>query len=207
LPDFAFSARIEDRGADASARRSPHVLRVDLSERNATLVDLARACGDFDVRMDHLDVGDYCIDGGVVIERKTYADFAMSLTDGRLFPQVAALTKSTSTDRATRRTQACEDAGRAAARVEGRLGLVGRLVARACSSCTGSRRIAHDPAVSRASIGENRRPRPSTIRPEAEASRIPKTVHASRPTWRRSGPRKSPTSPVRVQLNRPLRPT
>jgi DNA excision repair protein ERCC-4 len=33
-------------------------------------------------------------DGGIVIERKTYADFAMSLTDGRLFPQAAALARS-----------------------------------------------------------------------------------------------------------------
>lgn len=71
-----------------------HVLRVDFSERNATLLDLARKCVDFDVRMEHLDVGDYCIDGGVVIERKTYADFAMSLVDGRLFPQAAALARS-----------------------------------------------------------------------------------------------------------------
>src|SRR2546428_4444591 len=33
-------------------------------------------------------------DGGIVIERKMYADFAMSLTDGRLFPQAAALARS-----------------------------------------------------------------------------------------------------------------
>jgi ERCC4-type nuclease len=84
----------EDRGAEPSARRPPHVLRVDISERNATLVDLARACGEFEVRMDHLDVGDYCVDRGVIVERKTYADFAMSLTDGRLFPQAAALSRS-----------------------------------------------------------------------------------------------------------------
>ena len=70
------------------------MLRVDHSERHATLLDLARTCGDFDVRMDRLDIGDYCIDGRVVIERKTYADFAMSLADGRLFPQAAALARS-----------------------------------------------------------------------------------------------------------------
>jgi hypothetical protein len=85
---------VEDGSADANARRPPHVLRVDFSERNARLVDRARACGDFDVRMDRLEVGDYCIDGSVVIERKTYVDFAMSLADGRLFPQAAALARS-----------------------------------------------------------------------------------------------------------------
>ncbi len=86
---------VEDERADAKDWCRPaHVLRVDFSERKATLVDLVRTCGDFDVRMDRLDVGDYCVDGGVVIERKTYADFAMSLADGRLFPQAAALTRS-----------------------------------------------------------------------------------------------------------------
>jgi Fanconi anemia group M protein len=44
--------------------------------------------------MVHLDVGDYFIDGGVVVERKTVADFATSLVDGRLFPQAAALARS-----------------------------------------------------------------------------------------------------------------
>ena len=58
------------------------------------MLDLARACGAFDVQMMHLAVGDYFIDGGVVVERKTYADFAASLADGRLFPQAAALARS-----------------------------------------------------------------------------------------------------------------
>ncbi len=76
---------------DAPARR--YVLRVDFSERHATSLDLVRKSIDFDVRMEHLKIGDYLIDGGVVIERKTYADFAMSLADGRLFPQAAALAR------------------------------------------------------------------------------------------------------------------
>jgi hypothetical protein len=50
------------------------VLRVDCSERNATLLDLGRRCGEFDVRMEHLTVGDYFIGGGIMVERKTYAD-------------------------------------------------------------------------------------------------------------------------------------
>ena len=43
--------------------------------------------------MKRLAVGDYSIDGGVVIERKTYADFALSLADGRLFRQAAVLAR------------------------------------------------------------------------------------------------------------------
>jgi DNA excision repair protein ERCC-4 len=41
-----------------------------------------------------LTVGDYVVGAGVLVERKTYADFAMSLVDGRLFPQAAALARS-----------------------------------------------------------------------------------------------------------------
>ena len=71
-----------------------HQLRVDLSERYAAVLRLARECEHFDVQMVHLPIGDYFIDGGVVVERKTYADFATSLVDGRLFPQAAALAQS-----------------------------------------------------------------------------------------------------------------
>jgi ERCC4-type nuclease len=69
-------------------------LRVDISERHAALLDLARGCGDFEICMERLAVGDYLIDDGIVIERKTYSDFATSLVDGRLFPQAAALARS-----------------------------------------------------------------------------------------------------------------
>lgn len=78
----------------AVVRPRRHQLRVDFSERNAAVLDLARECDDFDVQMVHLAIGDYFIDGGVVVERKTYADFATSLVDGRLFPQAAALARS-----------------------------------------------------------------------------------------------------------------
>jgi DNA excision repair protein ERCC-4 len=80
----------------AVARRDPvvrHELRVDPSEQHAALLDLARQCDDFDVRMGHLPVGDYCVDRGIVVERKTHADFAVSLVDGRLFPQAAKLAR------------------------------------------------------------------------------------------------------------------
>ena len=72
---------------------SRHCLRVDFAEQNGALLDLVRACVDFDVQLEHLKVGDYSIDDRVVVERKTYADFATSLIDGRLFPQAAALAR------------------------------------------------------------------------------------------------------------------
>lgn len=74
------------------ARR--YQLRVDFAEQNAALLELAKACDDFEVEMVRLAVGDYSIDERVVVERKTYADFATSLVDGRLFLQAAALARN-----------------------------------------------------------------------------------------------------------------
>lgn len=70
-----------------------HELLVDSAERHAALVELARRSDDFTVQIEHLTVGDYWIDRGVVVERKSYADFALSLADGRLFPQAAKLAR------------------------------------------------------------------------------------------------------------------
>ena len=77
-----------------SVKSARSVLRVDSSERHSALFDLAQASGHFDVRLERLAVGDYFVGAGVLVERKTYADFAMSLVDGRLFPQAAALARS-----------------------------------------------------------------------------------------------------------------
>jgi hypothetical protein len=55
--------------------RQCYRLVVDYSERNAPLLALARQSDKFDVQMARLDAGDYLVEGGVLIERKTYADF------------------------------------------------------------------------------------------------------------------------------------
>lgn len=47
--------------------------------------------GDAAVQVARLSVGDYCVEHRVLVERKTAADFAASLIDGRLFRQAAAL--------------------------------------------------------------------------------------------------------------------
>jgi ERCC4-type nuclease len=70
-----------------------HELLVDSAERHAALVELARRSDDFAVRIEHLVVGDYWIDRGIVVERKSYADFALSIVDGRLFPPAAKLAR------------------------------------------------------------------------------------------------------------------
>lgn len=71
-----------------------HDLQVDFSEARAALPELARQSGLFNVRMVCLPAGDYLIDGRVLVERKTLADFADSLSDGRLFAQAARLARS-----------------------------------------------------------------------------------------------------------------
>ena len=71
-----------------------HRLFVDYSERHSALLEATRRCGAFEVRMVHLDTGDYLIDDEVLIERKTIRDFVTSLIDGRLFPQTARLAHS-----------------------------------------------------------------------------------------------------------------
>src|SRR5262249_26797353 len=77
----------------ASGQRARHELLVDSSERHAALVGLASQSPDFDVRMERLPVGDYCLDRSIVIERQTYADFAVSLVDGRLVPRAGKLAR------------------------------------------------------------------------------------------------------------------
>jgi DNA excision repair protein ERCC-4 len=71
-----------------------HQLAVDNSEARSALLEAVRRTGSFEVRMGDLPTGDYLIDNEVLIERKSVADFAASLIDGRLFPQVARLAHS-----------------------------------------------------------------------------------------------------------------
>jgi len=73
---------------------SVHQIAVDHSEGRSALLDAVRRSGSFDVRVVRLEVGDYLIDNEVLIERKSVSDFAASLVDGRLFPQVARLAHS-----------------------------------------------------------------------------------------------------------------
>ena len=57
-------------------------------------MELAQQSDRLDVQFEFLKMGDYIINGKVVIERKGYADLAVSVVDGRLFRQAAALTRS-----------------------------------------------------------------------------------------------------------------
>ena len=67
---------------------------VDDRERSSGLVPELENLGRVAVKVEHLSLGDYCIDGAVLIERKSAADFAQSLIDGRLFGQAARMATS-----------------------------------------------------------------------------------------------------------------
>ena len=57
----------------------------DDRERPSGMVAELQKAGQAIVKIERLSVGDYCVDGAVLIERKTALDFAQSLMEGRLF--------------------------------------------------------------------------------------------------------------------------
>jgi len=57
----------------------------DDRERPSGMVAELEKAGQAIVKIERLSVGDYCVDGAVLIERKTALDFAQSLMEGRLF--------------------------------------------------------------------------------------------------------------------------
>jgi ERCC4-type nuclease len=67
---------------------------VDDRERPSGVIEELEKAYAIVVKIEHLLVGDYCVDGAVLIERKTAADFAQSLIDGRLFGQAGRMASS-----------------------------------------------------------------------------------------------------------------
>ena len=81
---------------DSAAAKAPPEIVCDDRERPSGVVDALRQLGDVQVTVRRLKVGDYLIDGRILVERKTFADFALSIADGRLFQQATGLLKQTS---------------------------------------------------------------------------------------------------------------
>jgi DNA excision repair protein ERCC-4 len=67
---------------------------VDDRERPSGVIEELEKALAVVVKLEHLPVGDYCVDGAVLIERKTAADFAQSLIDGRLFGQAGRMSSA-----------------------------------------------------------------------------------------------------------------
>jgi DNA excision repair protein ERCC-4 len=62
----------------------------DVREEASGIPSMLESMGVIVLR-DQLDVGDYVLPGGVVVERKTGEDYVNSLFDGRLFDQVSRM--------------------------------------------------------------------------------------------------------------------
>jgi len=76
----------------------PHIenvtILVDDRERPSGVVEELEKLSGVLVRIEHLAVGDYDIDGAVLVERKSAKDFGQSLMDGRLFSQAKQMADS-----------------------------------------------------------------------------------------------------------------
>lgn len=70
-----------------------HVTADDREQPSGIPVLLANQ-PEVELRVERLPAGDYLVDDAVLIERKTAADFAQSLVDGRLFAQASKLAAS-----------------------------------------------------------------------------------------------------------------
>ncbi|MFA6012018.1 MAG: ERCC4 domain-containing protein [Desulfobacteraceae bacterium] len=70
-------------------------IAVDFREKASGIVENLSLQG-VAVELKHLEHGDYLINDTVTIERKTGKDFLVSIIDGRLFNQIAALKKECS---------------------------------------------------------------------------------------------------------------
>ena len=66
----------------------------DDRERGSEVIAELRKLPNVDVTVRRLRVGDYLIDGRVLVERKTVRDLAISIIDGRLFQQAVRLVRA-----------------------------------------------------------------------------------------------------------------
>jgi ERCC4-type nuclease len=67
-----------------------HVV-IDHRETASEVSHRLRQDPEVEVRVARLNVGDYLVDGTVMVERKTFDDFQVSIVDGRLFSQANRL--------------------------------------------------------------------------------------------------------------------
>ena len=71
---------------------SPRIqVLADDRERNSQTLAALRAMEDVELRWQRLKVGDYRVDGDLVVERKGLGDLLASIEDGHLFRQAKAL--------------------------------------------------------------------------------------------------------------------
>ena len=60
-------------------------IRADDREQRSALFAELRDRPEFELTVERLKVGDYCVDERFLVERKTLTDLALSIKSGRLF--------------------------------------------------------------------------------------------------------------------------
>ena len=68
-------------------------IAADDRERPSGVPEALEEHPDVEVTIRRLTLGDYQVDNTLIVERKTLADFAISVIDGRLFTQASRLTR------------------------------------------------------------------------------------------------------------------
>jgi len=75
------------------AKRIAMRIAIDDRERTSRVKTALRRKGNVEISIKRLPLGDYQVDDTLIVERKTLADFALSVRDFRLFTQVGRLTR------------------------------------------------------------------------------------------------------------------
>ena len=78
-------------GNDGTLVLPPVPVVVDDRERGCAAADALAALPEVACEVRRLELGDYLVDGQLLVERKTLVDFVASIKDGRLFRQTYAL--------------------------------------------------------------------------------------------------------------------
>ena len=81
-------------GASDAPPQSIRRIACDDRERRSSVPESLAAQPNVELSIRRLEIGDYHIDKTLIVERKTLSDFAYSVRDGRLFPQVSRLVRS-----------------------------------------------------------------------------------------------------------------
>jgi len=82
------------RAAGASEPPPRTVIDADDRERGGGVIRALLEREDVSVRVRRLALGDFVVDGTLMVERKTVRDFAISILDGRLFSQAYRMVRS-----------------------------------------------------------------------------------------------------------------
>jgi len=66
----------------------------DDRERSAGVIEVLDAMEDVQLSIERLSLGDYVVENGLLVERKTVLDLGLSILDGRLFRQAGRLARA-----------------------------------------------------------------------------------------------------------------